>query len=477
LQLRRGRSLADVPLPKALVPGSPYQTRAQREALARLATSIVADDGRYQALHDILARTPPRVRGRGAGERIDTTDLAAQRELVLALDSSYLFVQGPPGTGKTWTGARLVTELMRRGRRVGVTATSHKAIHNLLKEVERAAAAEQLAFRGLKKCSEGNADSVYESASISSVSDLATFAAAGDDVLLFAGTAWLFAEAKLDGAVDTLIIDEAGQVSLADALAVGTAARNVVLLGDPLQLAQVSQGTHPAGTGASVLEHLLGDQPTVPPHMGVFLERTRRMHPDVCRFISEIVYNSRLQGIPELARQTTGFGTGLRFAPVDHQGNAAASSEEAAVVAQAIASMIGASWTDREGRTAALQPHDFMVVAPYNAQVRRLRQALAAAALPEVPVGTVDKFQGQEAPVVFYSMATSSIDDVPRSLEFLFSRNRLNVAVSRAMCLAVVVASPRLLEAQARTIEQMRLINALCRFVELAQSQGSAGRA
>jgi uncharacterized protein len=226
-----------------------------------------------------------------------------------------------------------------------------------------------------------------------------------------------------------------------------------------------------------VLEHLLGDQPTVPPHMGVFLERTRRMHPDVCRFISEIVYNSRLQGIPELARQTTGFGTGLRFAPVDHQGNAAASPEEAAVVAQAIASMIGASWTDREGRTAALQPHDFMVVAPYNAQVRRLRQALAAAALPEVPVGTVDKFQGQEAPVVFYSMATSSIDDVPRSLDFLFSRNRLNVAVSRAMCLAVVVASPRLLEAQARTIEQMRLINALCRFVELAQSQGSAGRA
>ena len=477
LQLRRGRSFADVPLPKALIPGGPYQTKAQREALVRLATSMLANEGRYPALRDILARKPPRIRGRRVGEAIDTTDLAAQRALVLDLESSYLFIQGPPGTGKTWTGARLITELMRRGRRVGVTATSHKAIHNLLKEVERAAASERLVFRGLKKCSDGNPDSVYQSESISSVGDLGAFAAAAADVLLFAGTAWLFAEVKLDGMVDTLIIDEAGQVSLADALAVGTAACNLVLLGDPLQLAQVSQGTHPAGTGASVLEHLLGEHPTVPAHMGVFLERTRRMHPDVCRFISEIVYDGRLQGIPELARQTTDFGTGLRFEPVEHHGNAAASSQEAAVVARTIASMVGASWTDRDGRTAALHPEDFMVVAPYNAQVRRLRQALAAAALPEVEVGTVDKFQGQEAPIVFYSMATSSIDDVPRSLEFLFSRNRLNVAVSRAMCLAVVVASPRLLEAQARTIEQMRLINALCRFVELAQSQPSTGTA
>ena len=200
----------------------------------------------------------------------------------------------------------------------------------------------------------------------------------------------------------------------------------------------------------------------------MFLDRTRRMHPDVCRFISEIVYDSRLHGIPELERQTTAFGTGLRFKPVEHEGNASASPEEAAVVAREIASMVGASWTDRDGKVAALKATDFMVGAPYNAQVRRLRQALAAVDLAQVPVGTVDKFQGQEAPIVFYSMATSSIDDVPRSLEFLFSRNRLNVAISRAMCLAIVVASPRLLEAEARTIEQMRLINALCRFAELA---------
>jgi uncharacterized protein len=218
-----------------------------------------------------------------------------------------------------------------------------------------------------------------------------------------------------------------------------------------------------------VLEHLLGEHATVPTDMGVFLERTRRMHPDVCRFISEVVYDGRLEGTPAVARQTTAFGTGLRYLPVPHAGNTSVSFEEAARVAAQIRGMLGASWTNAGGETRALSEGDFMVVAPYNAQVRRLRQALGGAGLVNVPVGTVDKFQGREAAVVFYSMATSSAEDVPRSLEFLFSRNRLNVAISRAMCLAYVVASPRLLESRAQSIEQMRLINALCRFVEMAE--------
>jgi superfamily I DNA and/or RNA helicase len=285
-----------------------------------------------------------------------------------------------------------------------------------------------------------------------------------------AGTAWLFADARFDGGavIDTLVIDEAGQVSLADALAMGTAARNVILLGDPLQLAQVSQGTHPEGVGASVLEHLLGTHATVPAEMGIFLDRTRRMHPDVCRFVSEIVYDNRLDGLPELANQATAFGTGLRYLPVDHAGNVASAPEEAERIAREIRGMLGGSWTNRDGVSRPLAESDFMVVAPYNAQVRLLRRTLQAAGLGDVPVGTVDKFQGREAAVVFYSMATSSAEDVPRTLDFLFSRNRLNVAVSRAMCLACIVASPRLLESRARTIEQMRLINALCRFAEMA---------
>ena len=469
LVLRRGPSLAAVAPPAGLIPGGPIKTTEQRGALARLGESVRAGDGRYRALEDIVARAQPRLGGGFIGS-IQTTDIGEQCARAAALDGSYLFIQGPPGTGKTWTGARIVVELIRRGKRVGVAATSHKAIHNLLDEVDKAARKEGVPFRGLKKCTAGNPETEYQSDSIRSAGDVRDFVTARRDVLLFAGTAWLFAHHDLDGAIDTLVIDEAGQVSLADALAMGTAARNVILLGDPLQLAQVSQGTHPEGTGASVLEHLLGTHPTVPADMGIFLDRTRRMHPDVCAFISEIVYESRLEGIPEVACQATAFGTGLRYLPVEHAGNVAAAPEEAERVAREIRAMLGGAWTNREQRSAPLKQSDFMVVAPYNAQVRRLRETLEAASLGDVPVGTVDKFQGREAAVVFYSMATSSAEDVPRTLDFLFSRNRLNVAVSRAMCLACVVASPRLLESRARTIEQMRLINALCRFVEMAKA-------
>lgn len=261
------------------------------------------------------------------------------------------------------------------------------------------------------------------------------------------------------------MIDEAGQVSLADTLALGTSARNLIFLGDPLQLAQVSQGVHPDGSGVSVLEHLLGTWPTIPEDRGLFLERSFRMHPDVCAFISEIVYAGRLRSDESAARRGTDFGTGIRFLPVDHEGNRAASDEEVARIAGEIGRMVGGSFTDADGTVRPLRPADFMVVAPYNAQVRRLRAGLPAG----VRVGTVDKFQGQEAPVVFFSMAASSGEDVPRNLAFLFSRNRLNVAISRAQCLAILVCSPRLLEARCQSIEEMELVNALCRLAEYAE--------
>jgi uncharacterized protein len=470
LTLRRGPSLASVALPTALIPPGPHTTREQQAAVGRLAASALAGDGRYPALADLLARRP-RFRGRTPGQSIQTTALAELRELAATLEGSYLFIQGPPGTGKTWTGARIVIDLIRRGRRVGVTATTHKAIHNMLDEIEKAARAEGFRFLGVKRANAGSVETEYSGEFIRSETRTDKIVASALTLDLVAGTAWLFAHHSLDGArlIDTLVIDEAGQVALADALAMGTAARNLVLLGDPLQLAQVSPGSHPPGVGSSVLEHLLADHPTVPPDVGIFLDRTRRMHPDVCRFVSEVVYDGRLRWLPEVERQGTPFGTGLRFLGTDHAGNAVSSREEALRVVSAIRAMLDRPWTNVMGASAPLRQADFMVVAPYNAQVRCLRQTLDAAGLAGVPAGTVDKFQGREAAVVFYSMATSSADDVPRTLEFLFSRNRLNVAVSRAMCLAYVVASPRLLESRARTIEQMRLVNALCRFVEMAK--------
>jgi len=447
------------------VAGGPIDTPTQRAALLRLAESIRAGDGRYPALRAVLDRERPRIRGRDPGRAIQTTDLEEMKALALGLDASYLFLQGPPGTGKTWTGARIVAHLLGHGRRVGIASGSHKAIHNLLAEIEKVALATGVRFKGLKKSSAGNPESEYDGELVKSESDNARFESGGRDVQLLAGTAWLFSRPELDGTLDDLVIDEAGQISLADALAMGTAARNLILLGDPLQLAQVSQGVHPDGTGASVLEHLLGDAATIPEDRGVFLERSFRMHPGVSAFISEIVYAGRLHSDASAGRRTTSLGTGIRFAPVDHEGNRSHSDEEVAQVATLIATMRGGTFTEADGTIRPLRDEDFMVVAPYNAQVLRLRAGLPGG----VRVGTVDKFQGQEAPIVFFSMATSSGEDVPRSLTFLFSRNRLNVAISRAQCLAVLVCSPRLLEARCQSIEEMQLVNALCRLVEHAK--------
>jgi len=465
LRLLRGPTLGATPLPRALIPEGPIENQHQREAVFRFAESVRHGTGRYPALEGILGRERPRIRGLPSGARLQTTDLSQMKALALGLDGSHLFVQGPPGTGKTWTGARVAVHLIANGKRIGVAAQSHKAIHNLLAEVERVARAERVRFQGLKKSTRDNPESEFAGEFITNEPDAAQAVRPGPQVRLLAGTAWLFAREELDGTLDYLMIDEAGQVSLADAVAMATSARNLVLLGDPLQLAQVSQGVHPEGSGASVLEHLLGEDPTIPEDRGVFLERSFRMHPDVCAFISEIVYAGRLGSDERAERRTTSSGTGIRFVPVDHEGNRSDSSEEVAEIRSLIAGMLPGTFTDDEGRTHPLREQDFMVVAPYNAQVRRLRDGLQGG----VRVGTVDKFQGQEAPIVFFSMATSSGEDVPHNLPFLFSRNRLNVAISRAQCLAILVCSPRLLEARCRSIEEMMLVNALCRLVEYAR--------
>jgi superfamily I DNA and/or RNA helicase len=264
-----------------------------------------------------------------------------------------------------------------------------------------------------------------------------------------------------------LFIDEVGQVSLANTVAMGVSARNVILVGDQMQLSQPLKGSHPGRSGLSALEHLLGDAATVPPERGVFLSKTRRMHPDLCRFISDAFYDGRLIAEAENERQRLVLNpdadpalapTGLRFISIEHEGCSQKSEPEADRVRKLYHSLLAQRWTDREGRLRPIGIDDILVVSPYNMQVNLLRSRLPEGAR----VGTVDKFQGQEAAVVLISMATSSGDDLPRQIEFLYSRNRLNVAISRARCLAVIVASPRLLETSCSTIEQMRLVNALC---------------
>ncbi len=359
--------------------------------------------------------------------------------------------------------------LVKAGRRVGITAMSHQAIDNLLTEIvdvfrKEGDLHELVAVR--RGAKEATPD-------IPNITDAGTNPKCADlSFNLVAGTTWLFAGDDMnDAKVDVLIVDEAGQLGLADALAAARSAHNVVLLGDPLQLPQVSQASHPDGSGASVLEHVLGaGVATVPPERGVFLTQTRRMHPDVCRFISEQIYDGRLEWHPSCAVQGTDDGTGLRWLRAHHEGCSTESPAEAELVVDTVAGLIGSWWTDAHGTRKQLAGEDFMVVAPYNDQVRLLRATLDAdPLLAGVRVGTVDKFQGQQAPVVFFTMTTSTAADMPRDSEFLFSRNRLNVALSRARCLAYVVCTDELLNSRARDLDEMILIATLCSAVDYAQ--------
>lgn len=482
LELKRGPSLASIPLPAGLIPGTPLKTDAQKGALRRLADEVAATGShgaRFAALRDILFLRPPRLVDRAQGSPLQDEAQAVSvedaRRLCTALDDSYLVVQGPPGSGKTYMGGRLIATLLSRGKKVGVAALSHKAIHKLLEEVEDVILSGEVPvgpFRGLKKSSPDHPDSEFPSRTgfIGTSAENAAFADPSID--LMAGTAWLFSRPELEGRLDYLFIDEAGQISLADALAMGTAARNLVLLGDPQQLPQVSQGVHPGRSGASVLEHLLMGHSTVPVDRGLFLSETRRLHPAIAAFVSEISYEHRLksaEGCEFQVIESPGLsGAGLRFLPVEHEGNSQASIEEAERIRDEIARMVGGTYRTRDGRVQPLRYEDILVVAPYNLQVNLLRDTLP----PAVRVGTVDKFQGQEAPVVFFSMATSSGAEMPRDIGFLFSRNRLNVAISRAKCLAVIVMSPDLLDIECRRVNEIPLVNGLCRFVELAREEG-----
>ncbi len=453
-------------------------------ALLELGQQVVAfgidHEGALRAVRDLLLRRPPRLR---ASRPIDgallpahvatATDdevLAAQQALVLDLAGGALPIQGPPGSGKTYTGARMILACVEAGLTVGVTALSHKAIANMLEEVVRAGAERKRTVRILRKPKTGDKT---ELAGVRNEHDNAKIRAELEqgDVDVVGGTPYLWSRADLRESLDILIVDEAGQLSLANVLAVGQAARNVVLLGDPRQLEQPQRGAHPEGADVSGLDHVLGEAATIDPRRGLLLDVTRRMHPQICAPVSELFYEAKLHAHPSLASiGVTDLPLlaepGILYVPVEHRGNSSSSPEEVEVVARLVRHLIGARahWTDREGRTQPLDLSEILVVAPYNAQVGALQRALP----PQARVGTVDKFQGQEAAVVLFSLSSSTPADAPRGMEFLYSQNRLNVAISRARCNALLVGSPALFEPDCKTPRQIRLANSFCRLLELA---------
>lgn len=441
-----------------------------KQSLLRLAIHVAAHglngDGPYAAAEALLVRRMPDLGDGVAIQAEGESTLEAAQRIAPLLTKGVLPIQGPPGTGKTYTAARMICALVQQGKKVGVVANSHTVVRNLLDKVIEAADENGIDLHCVQRPKDKEPDS-HRLRIAAKPADL--FAALNDGCHVAGGTAWLWSSPDAFGAIDVLFVDEAAQMSLANVLAVSQAAPTLILIGDPQQLDQPTQGSHPEGTECSALHHLLHGRQTIGPDQGLFLAETWRLAPSICTYTSELFYESKLHPRPGSEGQAIVgagalSGSGLRYLAVEHTGNQSASIEEAEAIAALVQNLIGANatWSDREGEHT-LTPDDILIIAPYNAQVYEIKRRL-----PGARVGTVDKFQGQEAAIAIYSMATSSPGHAPRGMEFLYSPNRLNVATSRAKCLSFLVASRSVFEADCRTPRQMQLANAFCRYLEVA---------
>jgi predicted RecB family nuclease len=474
VDVKKTKKTAEVHAPTVYMWSAPLPTDLQAGSLYRIgawaAENGVDAAGRYRAGRDLLLRRPPRlINGEKLEQLASETAVNTANRIVLALEDSVFAIQGPPGSGKTYTGARMICELVKLGKRIGVTALSHKVIRKLLDDV--VAAAHEMSLDGVRCLDRDNEGVESEGVAIARVdNDEALAALTTGKANVVGGTSWLWSPEKAFESVDVLFIDEAGQMSLADVLAVSQATKELVLLGDPQQLERPTKGSHPDGAEKSALEHLLGERKTISKDMGFLLPETWRLHPKVCEFTSAFFYEGRLASRELLLnRVLRGHpwleGAGLWIVPVEHEGNRNSSAEEVEVVARIVEGLLKPEvrWFRSAGNPRGLKEDDVLIVAPYNAQVADL-----SARLPKMRIGTVDKFQGQEAPVVIYSLTTSSPEDAPRGMEFLYSLNRLNVATSRAMTTVILVGSPKLFEPECRTPRQMQLANAFCGYLEMA---------
>lgn len=445
------------------------RTAALFKSLVNFAEDIIAnglnEKCTYKAGADLLIKRKPRFT-----KIIDCPLPKYDKDLVRSaaslsklLDNSILPLQGPPGTGKTHTGGEMILELLKEKKKIGVTAVSHKAYQNLLLKVKSLAEEKNVNVKLGYKGKGGN-EPVDGLTLLELEKD--ALSKALDEGYVLGGTAWLWASENATQKLDYLFVDEAGQMSLAYVLAIAKSTKNLILLGDPNQLEQPQKGTHPEGSDVAALAHILDGKVTMPEDRGIFMHTTWRLHPDICKFTSELFYEEKLRSAEGLQKQiivgNTGFkGSGLFYVPIPHQANSTKSQEEIDEVKKITQDLVA----NGIYMGKKIEPNDILIIAPYNNQVNALKLSL-----PKFKVGTVDKFQGQEAPVVIYSMTSSTVEDTPRGMGFLFDPNRLNVATSRAKSVCILVASPKLLEPECNTIEQMKWANGLCRFIELSKT-------
>ncbi|HEY4320405.1 MAG TPA: TM0106 family RecB-like putative nuclease [Gemmatimonadales bacterium] len=466
-----------------LIPKDQMSAAEIARAVARYAKAYSDDASTARAVDDLLFRHPPRILGHNGGALItDGADVGQSAiDVVTRMDRTTLCIQGPPGTGKTHTAARIITELMRQGKRVGIATNSHKVIMNLLCAVERAM--KEAGVRGaLWKKGVDHDDAPAGSAIQFTNDNREAVAAAAAPGTVIGGTAWLFSREDMTGVLDYLFVDEAGQVSLANAVAMGQSAANLVLIGDQMQLSQPTQGSHPGESGASCLVYLMQEHATIPADLGIFLGLSYRMHPDVCSWISKSFYDRRLQSdVSTHANRVIApphsqirVSSGVVYVPVETEGCEQRSDEEADIIETLVSELLQGQVSIKGEALRPVTRADILIVAPFNQQVRLLRERLGEG----IAIGSVDKFQGKEAAVVIVSMCASTVEEAPRGAEFLLSPNRLNVAVSRAQALALVVGSTRLADARCTSIREMQLVNGWCGVVQSChpeRSEGSVG--
>lgn len=472
IDIKKSKKTKDIH-PEAVYSHLIFRTNEQANSIMRVAEYVaesgIEGAGEYVSARELLLRKLPNISGHSMNED-DETILQSALRVASNICSGVLPIQGPPGTGKSYTGARMICALVKQGKKVGITANSHKVIRNLIDKVIEAAIEDEININIIQKPKEKEPD---QNNLVFAKNNNDVFSALSSRTAHVAGgTHFLWSRADAADTLDVLFIDEAAQMSLANVLSVCPAAKSVILLGDPQQLDQPTQGSHPDGTGVSSLDHILGGAQIIGPAQGLFFKDSWRLNPDICVFNSELFYDSKLSSIGDCEKQviqseSAFVGAGLRYCPVDHSGNTSSSIEEAEVVQKIVQAILAsnATWTDRDGVVRPVSLDDILIIAPYNAQVFEIQQCIQ-----DARVGTVDKFQGQEAPIAIYSMATSSYEDAPRGMEFLYSGNRLNVAISRAQCLAILVASHQVFEAECKTPRQMQLANAFCRYLEMAES-------
>ncbi len=456
-----------------LIPNQWVNPKPIPQAISKQAYAFEQVQLTNTAIVDFLNRSHPRIIGHQIGLPIASSNEPEERlqqviQAVINLDNSYLTIQGPPGSGKTYTGKHIIAELLKKGKKIGISSNSNKAINNLL--ICTAEYCFENNIEGHFICTK-DTDEELKKYNILILEGKEKIAENLQPSCVVGSTAWGFARDDLENQFDYLFIDEAGQVSVANLIAMSQSTKNIILMGDQMQLGQPSQGSHPGESGLSILDYLLHKTPTISDDMGIFLNKTYRMHSAVNQFISDAIYEGKLTAsadndrqrvhIPEGYKGILDKEAGIITVPVMHHENTQASDEEIEQIVILANQLLGRIYTDKKGKERCIGWKDIMFVAPYNHQVNKLKAALGKEAI----VGSVDKFQGQEAPIVFLSMCASNANESPRGLNFLFDKSRINVAISRAKCMAIVVYSPALLEAAASSVEQLAMINLFCMLV------------